>query len=119
MPAAGTKRALAPVISKQAQTGGKKADSLSCTICHVAAKPYWYGQSLGHSQGLFLKKKIYFILFFLACACVLGGNVKQNHCLALTRLDLLSGPKEGSCFDRYLCNISDSTHDRSVEATDS
>lgn len=35
-------------------------------------------------------KKICFIFFFLACACVLGGNVKQNHCLALTRLDILS-----------------------------
>lgn len=45
--------------------------------------------------------------------------MKQNHCLALTGVDLLSGPREGSCFDRYLCNISDSTHDRSVDATGS
>lgn len=56
--------------------------------------------------------KIYFILFFLACACVLGRNVKRNHCLALTRPDSLSGCREDSSFDRYLCNILDGPHNR-------
>lgn len=78
MPAAGTKHALAPVNSKQAQTGGKKADSLSCTICHVAAKPYWYGQSLGHSQGLF------FHLFYalLPCMCLCLGRKCETKSLS-------------------------------------
>lgn len=102
-------------LSKHRQEGKR------LTVCLV---PYaTWQQSLTDMARVWATAKgsffICFILFFLACACVLGGNVKQNHCLALTRVDLLSGPREGSCFDRYLCNISDSAHDRSADATGS
>lgn len=74
----GHKRALAPVISKQAQTGGKKADSLSCTICHMAAKPNWYGWSLGHSQGHFF----YQFYFLLPCMCLYLGRKCETKSLS-------------------------------------
>lgn len=75
-------------LSKHRQEGKR------LTVCLV---PYaTWQQSLTDTAGVWATATgsfflIYFILFFLACACVLGGNVKQNHCLALTRLDLLSG----------------------------
>lgn len=75
-------------------------------------------RALSLSFSLFFK--IDLILFFLACAHILGRNLKENHCLALTRRGLLSVPSQrGNHFDHYLCNISDRTHYRSVEATDS
>lgn len=98
-------------LSKHRQEGKR------LTVCLV---PYaaWQ-QSLTDMAGVWATATgslffffIYFILFFLACACVLGRNVKRNHCLALTRLDSLSGCREGRSFDRYLCNILDGAHNR-------
>lgn len=68
----GQQHALAHVIFKQAQTGEKKADSLSCTICHMAAKPSWYGPSLGHSQRLLVD------LFYSRMCLCLGWKCKPK-----------------------------------------
>lgn len=77
-------------LSKHRQEGKR------LTVCLV---PYaTWQQSLTDMAGVWATAKGTFfinsIFFFLACACILGGNVKQNHCLALTMLDLLSWPSQ-------------------------